>query len=283
MSEQDLKPDTILIAMDGSPAAKAAANTSLEMAKSHNMKVRGIYVVDETLLLDTYADYAAELGRNVQAESRAELARWFDEHGNQALEWLCDRCAAEGVPCTTEVLFGGVPELILKEAAQASLLSLGRRGNGKPSDPEHLGRNFRAIAHHCHQAMLVGGDEQPLMQSLLLAYDGSERAQLALDWACRLQRDLTTQAIVFSAQDESDVSEHDLPELRAQIQDAGVADFQYISEEGQPAEEIVEVACENHVDLIVMGGYRHAAFLEWLVGSTVDRVLRSTPLPVLIA
>jgi nucleotide-binding universal stress UspA family protein len=283
MSEQDLKPDTILITMDGSPAAKAAANTSLEIAKSHGMKVRGVYVVDETLVLDTYADYAAELGRKVQAESRAELARWFDEHGNQALEWVCDRSAAEGVPCTTEVLFGGVPELILKEASQASLVSLGRRGNGNPSDPDHLGRNFKAVAHHCHQAMLVGGDEQPPMQSLLLAYDGSERAQLALEWASRLQRDLATQAIVFSAQDEGDVSEQDLSELRAQIHDAGVVDFQYISEEGQPAEEIVKVAYENHVGLIVMGGYRHTALLEWLVGSTVDRVLRSTSLPVLVA
>jgi nucleotide-binding universal stress UspA family protein len=36
-------------------------------------------------------------------------------------------------------------------------------------------------------------------------------------------------------------------------------------------------------DLIVMGRHRHAALLEWLTGSTVDRVLRGTQLPVLLA
>jgi nucleotide-binding universal stress UspA family protein len=34
--------------------------------------------------------------------------------------------------------------------------------------------------------------------------------------------------------------------------------------------------------LIIMGGYRHGAVLEWLVGSTVDQVLCHTPLPVLV-
>jgi nucleotide-binding universal stress UspA family protein len=52
---------------------------------------------------------------------------------------------------------------------------------------------------------------------------------------------------------------------------------------GQPAREIVAVAEENQADLIVMGRYRHTALLEWLMGSTVDRVLRGTELPVLMA
>ena len=32
-----------------------------------------------------------------------------------------------------------------------------------------------------------------------------------------------------------------------------------------------------------MGGYRHGALWEWLTGNTLDRVLRTTPLPVLVA
>jgi nucleotide-binding universal stress UspA family protein len=43
------------------------------------------------------------------------------------------------------------------------------------------------------------------------------------------------------------------------------------------------VAVENNADLIVMGRYRHTALLEGLLGSTIDRVLRGTQIPVLIA
>jgi nucleotide-binding universal stress UspA family protein len=43
------------------------------------------------------------------------------------------------------------------------------------------------------------------------------------------------------------------------------------------------VAAANEVDLIILGRYRHGALVEWLVGSTVDRLLRATSLPILIA
>lgn len=39
----------------------------------------------------------------------------------------------------------------------------------------------------------------------------------------------------------------------------------------------------RRLDLIVMGRYRHTALLAVLLGSTVDRVLRQTQLPVLMA
>jgi nucleotide-binding universal stress UspA family protein len=283
MSEQNHQSDTVLVAMDGSPSARIAADIGLEIAKSHAMKVHGLYVVDETLVLDMYADYAAELGRRDKPNSRTELVSWFEERGSRALEWLSDRCAAAEVPCTTALLLGGVPELVLKEASHAGLLALGRRGHGHASDLHHLGRNFRAIAHHYHRAMLVGGDKQAAMGNLLLAYDGSARAQHALDWASQLQRKSSRRVIVFSMIDENDGSEQELPELHARIENAGLVDFRFINEEGPAADGIVKAADENQVGLIVMGGYSHTSLLEWLVGSTVDRVLRETALPVLVA
>jgi len=39
----------------------------------------------------------------------------------------------------------------------------------------------------------------------------------------------------------------------------------------------------NDVDLIILGRYRHFALAEWIVGNTVERLLRATSLPVLIA
>jgi nucleotide-binding universal stress UspA family protein len=69
-----------------------------------------------------------------------------------------------------------------------------------------------------------------------------------------------------------------LAEARAQL--SGCRCLQRV---GQPASNIVTAAEENQVDMIVMGRYRHRALLEQLVGSTVDRVLRGTQLPVLIA
>lgn len=282
MLERDGISDTILVAQDGSPAAQAAAGVAIQLARSQNLLIQGLYVVDEALALGTYTNYHAELGSADEPTSRAELIAWLKERGNAALQWLEARCQASDVFVTTDLLVGGVPELVLREAAQVQLLAMGRRGHGHAGDPDHLGRNFRAIAHHARQPILVGGDEQRLVQRLLLAYNGSERAQHALTWASLLQRTLSAEVLVLAVQESTDASRQWPAEMQSHLAQSDLANYRFLSRRGQPATEIVAVAAENQVDLIVMGRYRHTALLEWLVDSTVDRVLRSTQLPALI-
>jgi nucleotide-binding universal stress UspA family protein len=283
MMQQDQPSDTILVALDGSPPAESAANVAIQVAHSQNLAIRGLYVVDETVVLDMYTSFEEELGYDGEPASRAELVNWFEEQGGKALQWLQGRCQAANVLVTTDLLFGGVPELVREEASQAAVLALGRRGHGHPADPNHLGYNFRAIAHHVHRPMLVGGEGQRSVERVLLAYNGDEHAQRALAWTSCLQHTLPRPVVVLAVQEGPDAVQEWLPGIKTQLDASGLVDYRLVSHEGQPASEIVAAAAENQADLIVMGGYRHSALMEWLVGSTLDRVLRATPLPVLAA
>jgi nucleotide-binding universal stress UspA family protein len=49
---------------------------------------------------------------------------------------------------------------------------------------------------------------------------------------------------------------------------------------GKPAEEILRVAGEEVVDLIVMGAHGHSGLAHALLGSTAETVLRTAPCPV---
>jgi universal stress protein A len=49
---------------------------------------------------------------------------------------------------------------------------------------------------------------------------------------------------------------------------------------GKPAEEILRVAHEEGVDLIVMGTHGHTGLTHVLLGSTAETVLRNAPCPV---
>jgi nucleotide-binding universal stress UspA family protein len=72
-------------------------------------------------------------------------------------------------------------------------------------------------------------------------------------------------------------------DMDTRVAQTGLASYNFITRMGQPATEIAAAAEENLVDLIVVGRYRRTAAVEWLLGSTVDRVLRDTSLSVLIA
>lgn len=63
---------------------------------------------------------------------------------------------------------------------------------------------------------------------------------------------------------------------------AGAATIEYRVATGKPALEIVRTACEIHSDLIVISSHGRSGYRKMLLGSTTERVLRETPVPVLI-
>jgi len=279
MTEIERGKNEIVVAQDGSPTALVAADIAIQIARSQDLFIHGLYVVDETLTLDIYADYGQELESNGEPASRAELLTWFEEQGDAALQMLEVRCQAAGVPVTADLLAGGVTEMVLRGSGQSRLLAIGRRGHGHKGDPHHLGRSFRTIAHHAHLPLVIGGDEERRVRCLLLAYDDTKHAQPALAWASLLQRTLPAEVVVVAVQENGLQSPNEwLAEARAQLEGC-----QCLHRLGQPASEIMAAAEETQADLIIMGRYRHTALLEWLTGSTVDRVLRGTQLPVLVA
>jgi nucleotide-binding universal stress UspA family protein len=273
-------PKPILVAFDGSRPARAAASVALQIAAGEGLAIRGLYVIDTALVMDPYANCQLELGKSPERASRAELIADFQRRGEQELTWLADRCRTTSVPVTTAVLMGSVAMVVLQEATQATLLTLGRCGHGHATDGTHLGRHFRAIAHHAPCPLVVGGDQERALQRILLAIDGGEHAGEALEWATRLQRSLQAEVFLLTVRQPGSKT---ADEPREHLSHEYPLRYRLLTREGEPAAEIVAAATENQADCILMGGYRHTAVVEWLVGSVVEGVLAQTPLPVLLA
>jgi nucleotide-binding universal stress UspA family protein len=51
---------------------------------------------------------------------------------------------------------------------------------------------------------------------------------------------------------------------------------------GKPADRLADYARENNVDLIVMSTHGRSGISRWVWGSTADRVLRSSCVPVMM-
>jgi nucleotide-binding universal stress UspA family protein len=52
--------------------------------------------------------------------------------------------------------------------------------------------------------------------------------------------------------------------------------------EGKPAEEILDYAEKEKADLIIMSTHSSSGFSRWAFGSVADRVVRHSPVPVLV-
>src|SRR3546814_19136752 len=58
--------------------------------------------------------------------------------------------------------------------------------------------------------------------------------------------------------------------------------MRFIVEEGEPAEKLVEIAAREECDLIVTGAARQESIERMIWGSTIIRLVRGSPVPVLM-
>lgn len=75
--------------------------------------------------------------------------------------------------------------------------------------------------------------------------------------------------------------ERSLEKARAELAEFGVP-VETALEVGAPAEQLVKAASAQPTEMIVMGSVGHSRVRQMLLGSVVERVLRMSPVPVLI-
>ncbi len=128
-----------------------------------------------------------------------------------------------------------------------------------------------------------------MISKILVAYDGSEPSGRAFDFAVELASKYSAEVIVLSVarppeppveivetdavlESATDYYEQRFDELRNRANTLGVP-LRFEVKIGHPAEQIIHMANEESVDMIVMG-YRGETFVErWLLGSVSKRVL----------
>ncbi|KAF1696099.1 universal stress protein [Pseudoxanthomonas koreensis] len=137
-------------------------------------------------------------------------------------------------------------------------------------------------------------------RAILLASDLGPRSDRALDRAIRLARDWDARLVVatvveHTAEEERAMLLRDPPGWYRAEDPAHAAERRLLEdvsargvqvslrvERGQPAECLLQVAAEEGCGLVVTGVARHEALGRMVLGSTVDRLARRSPVPVLV-
>mgnify|MGYP001044478402 CR=1 FL=1 len=141
-----------------------------------------------------------------------------------------------------------------------------------------------------------------MYKKILAPLDGSELAERALEHVRtvtkgrRAPKVILLQVIPFPAhpahtlsdeliRSESEKAEANARDYLAKVADSLRADGIAVETaivRGGPAEEILDYAKENKVDLIVMSTHGRSGVSRWVFGSVAERVLRHSATPVLI-
>jgi nucleotide-binding universal stress UspA family protein len=252
--------------------------------------------------------YCREPGSIVEWASSSQAARVFeqslftymDENEFKALDW--EAVIIEG---------DNKGVAIATEAAKRNADLIVMRSRRRPRAAVLLGSTAETVSRtapcpvlvtHPSEREWVGLTTSEIdLKRLLVAYDASSDADLALNYGVSLAQEY--QAELHLLHVISDVENTQEPELawssaeqESSYEIAARRLQRAIPKEvflwckivtavrcGQPANEILAYAKEHEIDLICMGASGTGFSLDKLFGSTVDRVLRHAPCPVLVS
>jgi nucleotide-binding universal stress UspA family protein len=246
----------------------------------------------------TEVAYARSRGR-VKELFEGSLLRLLGPVGYANFEW-------EGV-----VIEGEDPgETITQAASDQAIDLIVMRSRRRPHRAAVLGSTAESvcrsapcpvlITHHNERDWTFQNDNAVAIQRLLVAYDFSDYAELALRYALSLAQEHQAELHLLHVLPRGSVSEPELawyPLGKASgYQEAARrlqkmippevhlwCDIRTAVAEGSAYREILNYAEKHEIDLISLGAHGAGFGIRTLFGSNVDRVLRQAPCPVLVA
>lgn len=249
-------PLDVLVALSGEPESWTALEQAQIIARREGARLLGLHIV----------------GSKDQLESEQALAV---KTGYES------RCSEEAIVCHLVIEVGDVAQRISERARWTDLVVV------HLAHPPSAGVNrknisgFRALIQDCPRPILAVPRGASPLQNALLAYDGSPKSIEALYLATYLTGLWQIPLTVATVTDGVQITDRTLEEAARYIDDrGGRADLITVS--GNPVNGILKATQESEADLLLMGGYGHSRGKGSALGGTVDQVLGSTEIPILI-
>ena len=281
----------IILCTDGSPYSQISYEYAAWLAMRIDVEIEVLYVTDlrkeqavrspdfsGSIGVDAYQQLLDKL---VTIESdRAKINHKRAKYILQQAETFLSSREVEQIKLIHET--GSLVDLFPKFESNADLVILGKRGETANFATDHLGVNMERIVRSSHKPCLVTPREFKPVSKVLLAYDGGESCQKALDYSIKspLFKDLELHIITIANRDKKAALQH----LKTAEAIATSANFEPTCQllTGEP-EEKMQRYVENHdIDFLIMGAYGHSRIRRLVIGSTTAQILRSSHIPVLL-
>ncbi len=281
--------DRILFPTDGSEAADAVFEFAQQIALEHDAE---LYVLN---VADTNRDSVTQIsGKVVDA---------LEDEGKRIVEELTADASA-GVSIRTDVVQGD-PEQTIVEYSQridADLIVMATHGRSGLERVLLGSITERVVSTATAPVLAVNPDEVGTpsypCENVLVPTDGSEGATRALRTAVELASVtgatlhvltvVETASLGFDARsmlkdEELESSASETIAEATEIAEDSLSEVKSSIQHGHPHREIRSYVDDNDIDLVAMGTHGRTDFSRYLLGSVANKLLRSSPVPVLTA
>ena len=270
--------ETILVATDGSDGGGAAEKAGVHLAARLRVRLAGITVVE-----DGDVQAPSDGGLALPPFPEAELAAYFRARSQGLATRFADRARAEGVEATCDVVRGRADDRIVERAQESDLLVIGRDGGTSGQPRALVGSNTESVIRKLTRSAVVVPSGASLSGPIVVGFDGSPGSRIAASTAIDLSNSLGEMIHVFVDSKDKGRAVARFEEVRELLAGVHQPVRETSSTLGRPDVKLVDTASEVRAGMIVMGAYGRNRITDYFLGSNAAAVVRTSPVPVLLA
>ncbi|MGZ8364229.1 MAG: universal stress protein [Caulobacteraceae bacterium] len=277
----------ILAALDGSTYALSVCDHAAWFARRLSASVELLHVIDRGENARAQLDLSGSVGLGASETLLEELARVDEAQGRIArqqgqvlLEGAARRLREAGVQEVSLVhRYGEAADTLISLEADADLVVMGKRGEGRTAAQNHLGSKVERIVRGSIRPVLVVPRIFMPVTRAVVAFDGSASARRALLLVATSPgfTDLARTVVIVG---EAGAQTQGLATEAERAFGGGAADVRVVG--GAVEAGLKSQLRHSEGDLLVMGAYGHSRIRELIVGSTTTTMIRTSKLPVLL-
>lgn len=288
--------ESILVPTDGSEGAKIGARRGIDLAASLGADLHVLSAVD-----------TREIGpavSNLDADDGIDQEQPLEDQAEQAVETVARLARSHYSGRITTTVERGIPVRAITDYADTHDIDLivmgthGRTGLEQillGSVAEKTLRTASVPVVTVPSSVDAVEVDDVAYENILLPTDGSEGAEIAIDWALTLA-DLydATLHTIYSVDTSWFAGGEDNVEIRDALEQTGREALETVRERAResgvsvagsvgsgPAARVIRSYSEEHdIDMIVMGTHGRSGVERYLIGSVTETVVRTADLPV---
>lgn len=189
----------ILVALDASRHSRAALQAAVNLAKSMDAELHGLFVEDQNWFNISQLPMLSEIS-DLTGTRRPLQSDWVERQvrilAERARRLLQEEASMHHLPYHFETVRGDVAEQLLKASEDADLITIGRTGQSLEKTRE-LGRTARDVLRKSQKPVLILNEGIQLGRHVMVLYDGTQNSKKSLRLAQTMAERRDAQLLVL--------------------------------------------------------------------------------------
>jgi len=276
----------ILVCVDGSKLSHAVCDYGIWIAKKLDLPLVLLNVIEHS-----HTTKKVDLSGNIGLGSKEDLMdELVDEEMNESkqliakgkvvLKEMREYVESQDLSdCSTLQRHGTLDETLDDLSKDLKIAIIGLKG--EDSGDKKIGSHIEELIRAVNIPILLVNSEFKQIDSILMAYDGSDYANKAIKEAQQNPIFANVKKHIVNANKDTTISNKLLNEVKSLFANAGIQ-VETKSLSGDSVEELIRYQKENNLDVIAMGAYSHNRFRSVIFGSFTTQMLLKSEKPLFL-